>query len=63
MKMRVYIEDGTSLHPSSAVIETRRGQNVIAIHSTGQPEFPLAACVEADNSDGLMWLLLQKPMQ
>jgi hypothetical protein len=56
MKVRVYIEDG-SLHPSSAVIETQRDQHVLVIHNTGQLEFPLAACVEADNSDGLVWLL------
>jgi hypothetical protein len=52
-KMRVYIEDG-GLRPFSAVVETPRGQNAIAVRNTGQLEFPLAACVEADSSDGLV---------
>jgi hypothetical protein len=46
-KMGVYIENG-SLRPFSAVIETPRGHNAIAIRNTGHLEFPLAACVEAD---------------
>jgi len=50
-KMRVYIEDG-SVRPFCAVIETPRSQNAIAIRNTGQLEFPLAAIVEADVSDG-----------
>jgi hypothetical protein len=54
-KMMVYIEDG-SVRPFSAVIETPRGQNAIAIRNTGQMEFPLIAGVVADvgdDSDGL----------
>jgi hypothetical protein len=52
LKMRIYIEDG-ALRPFSAVIETPRGQNAIAIRNTGQLEFPLSACVEGDESGGL----------
>jgi hypothetical protein len=47
VKLAVYNEDG-SLRPFSAVIETPRGQNAIAIRNTGQMEFPLTAAVEAD---------------
>jgi hypothetical protein len=49
-KMQIYNEDG-NLRPFSAVIETPRGQNAIAIRNTGQMEFPLSACVEADIED------------
>lgn len=49
-KMGVYIEDG-SLRPFCAVLETPRGQNAVAIRNTGQMEFPLSACVEADVED------------
>ena len=55
VKLAVYNEDG-SLRPFSAVIETPRGQNAIAIRNTGQMEFPLTAAVEADlgkNAQGL----------
>ena len=51
--MKVYIED-RSLRAFSAVIQTPRGQHVIAIYNTGQLEVPLATCLEADNSDGLV---------
>jgi len=51
-KMGIYIEDG-SIRPFCAVIETPRGSNSIAIRNTGHLEFPLAACVEADNGAGL----------
>jgi hypothetical protein len=50
-KMAVYIEDG-DLRPFSAVIETPRGHNAIAIRNTGALEFPLAACVDADDNSG-----------
>jgi hypothetical protein len=50
-KMAVYIEDG-DLRPFSAVIETPRGHNAIAIRNTGALEFPLAACVDADDNTG-----------
>ena len=50
-KMRVFIEDGY-VRPLSAVIATPRGQNSIAIRNTGQLEFPLTACVQADVGHG-----------
>ena len=50
VKMRVYVEDG-QLRPFSAVIETPRGPNTIAIRNIGQVEFPLAASVVADDVD------------
>ena len=49
-KMRVYVENG-QLRPFSAVVETPRGPNTIAIRNIGQIEFPLAANVVADNVD------------
>jgi hypothetical protein len=50
-KMMIYIEDG-SVRPFSAVIETPRGHNAIAIRNTGQMEFPLIAGVVADIGNG-----------
>jgi hypothetical protein len=47
-KMGVYLEDG-NIRPFSAVIETPRGSNTIAIRNTASVEFPLDACVEADS--------------
>jgi len=47
-KMRVYVENG-QLHPFSAVIETPRGPNTVAIRNIGQIEFPLAADVFASD--------------
>ena len=47
-KMRVYVENG-QLRPFSAVIETPRGPNTVAIRNIGQIEFPIAANVMADN--------------
>eukprot|EP00322_Chrysochromulina_rotalis_P007687 CAMPEP_0115845260 /NCGR_PEP_ID=MMETSP0287-20121206/9262_1 /TAXON_ID=412157 /ORGANISM="Chrysochromulina rotalis, Strain UIO044" /LENGTH=277 /DNA_ID=CAMNT_0003299031 /DNA_START=19 /DNA_END=852 /DNA_ORIENTATION=- len=49
-KMRVYVENG-QLRPFSAVIETPRGPNTIAIRNIGQMEFPIAADVIADQCD------------
>jgi len=49
-KMRVYVENGL-LRPFSAVIETPRGPNTVAIRNIGQIEFPLAADVVAENVD------------
>jgi len=49
-KMRVYVENG-QLRPFSAVIETPRGPNTVAIRNVGQMEFPFAANVVADNVD------------
>jgi len=43
-KMRVYVENG-QLRPFSAVIETPRAPNTIAIRNIGQLEFPFAASV------------------
>jgi|Transcript_8525 hypothetical protein len=47
-KMGVYIEDG-NVRPFSAIIATPRGSNTVAIRNTAHLEFPLDACVEADN--------------
>ena len=47
VKMQVYNEDGY-MRPFSAIIETPRGQNSIAIRNTGQMEFPLAAAIGVD---------------
>merc|ERR1719440_1332685 len=49
-KMRVYVENG-QIRPFSAVIETPRGPNTVAIRNIGQIEFPIAAKVVADNVD------------
>jgi hypothetical protein len=49
--MGIYVEDG-SKRPFSAVIATPRGQNSFAIRNTGQMEFPLDACVDADVGNG-----------
>jgi len=49
-KMRVYVENG-QLRPFSAVIETPRGPNTVAIRNIGQIEFPIAASVVADDVD------------
>ena len=49
-KMNIYIEDA-NLRPFSAIIETPRSQNAVAIRNTANMEFPLAACVEADVED------------
>jgi hypothetical protein len=49
-RIGIYIEDG-SVRPFCAVIETPRGPNSIAIRNTAQLEFPIAACVEADDED------------
>jgi len=51
VKMRVYTENGM-LRPFSAVVETPRGPNTVAIRNIGQIEFPLAANVVADEVDG-----------
>merc|ERR1719199_1523159 len=50
VKMRVYVENG-QLRPFSAVIETPRGPNTVAIRNIGQIEFPIAANVVADDVD------------
>lgn len=55
-KMAIYIEDG-DLRPFSAVIETPRGNNAVAVRNTGAIEFPLSACVEADVKDGSSGLI------
>lgn len=46
-KMRVYVEDG-ALRPFSAVIETPRGPNTVAIRNIGHLEFPVSAAVSAN---------------
>ena len=45
-KMRVCVENG-QLRPFSAVIETPRGPNTVAIRNIGQMEFPIMATVQA----------------
>jgi hypothetical protein len=50
VKMRVYSEDG-STRPFSAVVETPRAPNTVAIRNIGQIEFPLAAFVIANDVD------------
>jgi hypothetical protein len=50
VKMRVYVENG-QIRPFSAVIETPRGPNTVAIRNIGQIEFPIAANVIADQVD------------
>ena len=49
-RIRVYVEDGL-ICPFSAVIETPRGPNTVAIRNIGQSEFPLAAKVVSENVD------------
>lgn len=48
--MRVYVENGRT-RPFSAVIETPRGPNTVAVRNIGQIEFPIAANVVADVVD------------
>ena len=59
--MRVYVEDG-QMRPFSAVIETPRGPNTIAIRNIGQVEFPLAANVVAEGVDAPSPECLQSSM-
>ena len=47
-KMRIYVEDGM-VRPFSAILETPRGPNTIAIRNIGQMEFPFSANVDADH--------------
>jgi hypothetical protein len=61
VKMRAYIENG-QLRPFSAVIETPRGPNTVAIRNIGQIEFPIAASVVADNIDQPTPECLEKSM-
>tara|TARA_Y100000389_G_C17467718_1_gene527190 strand:- start:2185 stop:3045 length:861 start_codon:yes stop_codon:yes gene_type:complete len=49
-KMRVYVENGAA-RPFSAVIETPRGPNTLAIRNIGQIEFPISANVVSDIVD------------
>jgi len=50
-KMRVYVENGAT-RPFSAVMETPRGPNTIAVRNIGQIEFPMAAQIEAVSAAG-----------
>jgi len=50
VKMRVYSENGMN-RPFSAVVETPRAPNTVAIRNIGQIEFPLAAFVIANDVD------------
>lgn len=47
-KMRVYVENG-NLRPFSAVVQTPRGPNTVAIRNIGQLEFPFTADVKAND--------------
>merc|ERR1719199_2219337 len=49
-KMRVYSENGDT-RPFSAVVETPRGPNTVAIRNIGQLEFPISADVVHDRVD------------
>ena len=49
-KLRVYNENG-AVRPFSAVIETPRGPNTVAIKNIGQIEFPITANVFSDKLD------------
>jgi len=49
-KLRVYVENG-QMRPFSAVVETPRGPNTVAIRNIGQIEFPIAANVVHGNVD------------
>jgi hypothetical protein len=49
-KMRVYMENG-ALTPFSAVIETPRTPNTVAIRNVGMMEYPITASVLADDID------------
>merc|ERR1719261_1298123 len=60
-KMRVYVENG-KLRPFSAVIETPRGPNTVAIRNIGAIEFPIAAAVVAENVDNPSRECLDKSM-
>merc|ERR1711871_1017295 len=50
-KMRVFIENG-DLRPFSAVLDTPRGPNTVAIRNLAQLEFPFVADVHADGVVG-----------
>ena len=49
-KISVYLEDGAE-RPFCSVIETPSGTNSIAIRNTGMMEFPLTACIDAQERD------------
>ena len=51
-KMRVYVENG-KLRPFSAVVQTPRGPNTVAIRNIGQLEFPFTADVKANDVENI----------
>jgi len=59
-KMRVYVEDG-DLRRFSAVIETPKGPNTVAIRNIGQLEFPMEASVVANDVDGSASDMVDRP--
>ena len=56
--MGVYVEDA-SVRPFQAIIATPRGSNTVSIRNTAHLEFPLDACVEADNGSAGLGAFLE----
>jgi hypothetical protein len=52
-RVRIYSENG-SLHPFTALIDTPRCPNTIAIRNTGLMEFPLSAHVAAESTSSVI---------
>lgn len=56
--MGIFLEDGAQ-RPFAAVVLTPRGSNAIALRNTSPQEFPLSACVEADNGSSGLGAMIQ----
>lgn len=57
-RMGVYVEDA-SVRPFHVIIATPRGSNTVSIRNTAHLEFPLDACVEADNGSAGLGAFLE----